>query len=622
MNIQNLVLDINKKCNQIVTANVGEVGSRFLKINIIDNGMPVDLTGVTVYLYAKKADDTKVFNTVKVEDAKQGIVLVEITSQVLAIEGLIKLTLLLVKDNARLATKIFNLKVDETIIDDEAIESANEFGALTESLSKLGEWNSYFEETSGKIEEKYTERLNQVDSQLEHIQNKQKISITDFNSKGDGVTDNTENFKEAINKAEEEGTTIVIPYGEFFTNELQVNKGITIEGFGWSGGFDDVVGSVIKCDGRLFNIFGNGSNNRCEGFTLRNIAIKCKAKDLETILIKDAGRFSFENVLIQIEEKENSNTENYGIRVLGGSNMGTYRNYFKNVHLPNAVNGIQLKGVDDTVNNTHFIFTDIFADKTAISLKNDSDYDMNVITINECCLQKKEREGNFLEILGNSKLIDCVTISNTRFENFNLNPGEKDIIKVENSSRVMLLNNSIFSEKVNIVDDNNCISVLFPQPFGPGNWDGKSLIRNLDTDNLRINSNISLLDSEGAYKLRLTNGTILDALLQQNNMICLNSNTKIGFNHNGTTKATINDSLLQLYSGLNINLSDGDIVVNGYGGKGSVQAKQFKVGDNVVIRERQNAISNLTSTDTTQTIVAKVNAILAMLRTHGLIEKS
>ena len=61
---------------------------------------------------------------------------------------------------------------------------------------------------------------------------------------------------------------------------------------------------------------------------------------------------------------------------------------------------------------------------------------------------------------------------------------------------------------------------------------------------------------------------------------------------------------------------------DGYGGKGSVQAKQFKVGDNVVIRERQNAISNLTSTDTTQTIVAKVNTILSMLRTHGLIEES
>ena len=90
MNIQNLVLDLNKKCNQLVTANVGEVNSRLLKISIIDNGVPMDLTGITVYLYAKKADSTKVFNTVKVEDAKQGIISVKITSQVLAIEGFVK----------------------------------------------------------------------------------------------------------------------------------------------------------------------------------------------------------------------------------------------------------------------------------------------------------------------------------------------------------------------------------------------------------------------------------------------------------------------------------------------------------------------------------------------------
>lgn len=243
MNIQNLVLDINKKCNQIVTANVGEVGSRFLKINIIDNGMPVDLTGVTVYLYAKKADDTKVFNTVKVEDAKQGIVLVEITSQVLAIEGLIKLTLLLVKDNARLATKIFNLKVDETIIDDEAIESANEFGALTESLSKLGEWNSYFEETSGKIEEKYTERLNQVDSQLEHIKDdisKRVITPILKTSSEDPSYDNVKAINDAIEKIKMTGGVVNIPQGiylidsDLFENNVGVKlySNLIIEGNG------------------------------------------------------------------------------------------------------------------------------------------------------------------------------------------------------------------------------------------------------------------------------------------------------------------------------------------------------------------------------------------------------
>ena len=151
MNIQNLVLDINKKCNQLVTANVGEVDSRLLKISVIDNGVPMDLTGITVYLYAKKADGTKVFNTVKVEDVKQGIVSAEITSQVLATEGFVKLTLLLTKDKARLASKIFTLKVDETIVDDEAIESTNDFTALVDALGRVNNIDSRFEDVSSQL---------------------------------------------------------------------------------------------------------------------------------------------------------------------------------------------------------------------------------------------------------------------------------------------------------------------------------------------------------------------------------------------------------------------------------------------------------------------------------------
>ena len=96
-NIQNLTIDINKKPFQTITANVGEVASRFIRITILENNMPADLTGVTAYLYAKKADDTKVFNSVTVENTKQGIVLAELTSQVLAVPGLVKLTLLLTK---------------------------------------------------------------------------------------------------------------------------------------------------------------------------------------------------------------------------------------------------------------------------------------------------------------------------------------------------------------------------------------------------------------------------------------------------------------------------------------------------------------------------------------------
>ena len=94
-NIQNLTIDINKKPFQTITAHVGEVASRFIRITILENNIPADLTGVTAYLYAKKADGTKVFNSVTVENAKKGIVLAELTSQVLAVPGLVKLTLLL-----------------------------------------------------------------------------------------------------------------------------------------------------------------------------------------------------------------------------------------------------------------------------------------------------------------------------------------------------------------------------------------------------------------------------------------------------------------------------------------------------------------------------------------------
>ena len=136
-NIQNLTIDINKKPFQSLTANVGEVASRFIRITILDNNMPADLTGVTAYLYVKKANGTKVFNSVKVEDAKQGIVLAELTSQVLAVPGLARLTLLLTKDGAKLASKQIIVTVDESNVDEEAIQSSNEFNAFTEALKKV-----------------------------------------------------------------------------------------------------------------------------------------------------------------------------------------------------------------------------------------------------------------------------------------------------------------------------------------------------------------------------------------------------------------------------------------------------------------------------------------------------
>ena len=164
-NIQNLTIDINKKPFQTVTANTGEVGSRFIRITILDNSVPLDLTGVTVYLYAKKSDSTKVFNSVTIEDKKNGIILAELTSQVLAIEGLVKLTLLLVENGAKLCSKQFLLDVDSSIVDDKAIESTNEFTALVTALGKVNNIeNKADKEQLNILEEKINDFSNKINN--------------------------------------------------------------------------------------------------------------------------------------------------------------------------------------------------------------------------------------------------------------------------------------------------------------------------------------------------------------------------------------------------------------------------------------------------------------------------
>lgn len=166
-NIQNLTIDINKKPFQTITANKGEVGSRFIKINIVDNSTPVDLTGVTISLYAKKPDGKKVFNSVTIEDKTNGVVLAELTSQILSVVGIVRLTLLLVKDGSKLASKQFLVNVDESIVDDEAIESTNEFTALVDALGRVNNIDSRFEEVDSQLEH----NMNEINEQFNAIKN-------------------------------------------------------------------------------------------------------------------------------------------------------------------------------------------------------------------------------------------------------------------------------------------------------------------------------------------------------------------------------------------------------------------------------------------------------------------
>ncbi|MDB2122301.1 MAG: BppU family phage baseplate upper protein [Clostridium sp.] len=140
--------------------------ARYLLFNLLDNRVPFSLENKTVRVYGVKPDGTKVFNNLTIVNAQGGLVELQLTSQMLAKSGWLKLELVIYEATDILSTIKFDIDVIASLRDDAAIESTNEFSALTLALKSVQEWEKYFEEESGKIEEKYTERLNNIEISL------------------------------------------------------------------------------------------------------------------------------------------------------------------------------------------------------------------------------------------------------------------------------------------------------------------------------------------------------------------------------------------------------------------------------------------------------------------------
>lgn len=167
----------------IPTAQQGDT-ARVLTFNILNNGVPFNLTGKTVRAKIIKPDETKVYNDLTITNATSGECNLTLTNQVLAVVGIVKCQLEITEEQDILSTIIFNIEVRESIDVTGAVESSNEFTALQNGLTKLDEWDKYFKETSGAIEEKYTERLNEINSSLEESKNliEQKANKTELNN--------------------------------------------------------------------------------------------------------------------------------------------------------------------------------------------------------------------------------------------------------------------------------------------------------------------------------------------------------------------------------------------------------------------------------------------------------
>ncbi|WP_437629279.1 polysaccharide deacetylase family protein [Clostridium paraputrificum] len=197
--LRKINLEINKDLYNPIQVKQNDT-ARYLLFNLLDNGVPFSLENKTVRVYGVKPDGTKVFNNLTIVNAQGGLAELQLTSQMLAKSGWLKLELVIYEATDILSTIKFDIDVIASLREDAAIESTNEFSALTLGLSKLDEWDKYFKETSGAIEEKYTERLNGIASSLEKTKIQVDTKVTKVEGKGLSTHDYNHKDKIEVSK--------------------------------------------------------------------------------------------------------------------------------------------------------------------------------------------------------------------------------------------------------------------------------------------------------------------------------------------------------------------------------------------------------------------------------------
>ena len=134
--LRKINLEINKDLYNPIQVKQNDT-ARYLLFNLLDNGVPFSLENKTVRVYGVKPDGTKVFNNLTIVNAQGGLAELQLTSQMLAKSGWLKLELVIYEATDILSTIKFDIDVIASLREDAAIESTNEFSALTLGLSKV-----------------------------------------------------------------------------------------------------------------------------------------------------------------------------------------------------------------------------------------------------------------------------------------------------------------------------------------------------------------------------------------------------------------------------------------------------------------------------------------------------
>lgn len=177
--LRKINLEINKDLYNPIQVKQNDT-ARYLLFNLLDNGVPFSLENKTVRVYGLKPDGTKVFNNLTIINAARGLAELQLTTQMLVKPGCLKLELVIYEATDILSTTKFDIDIISCIRDDGAIESTNEFSALTVALAKADEYGEALKQGTENIELIYATELNGVKSSLEESKSEINLNKNDI----------------------------------------------------------------------------------------------------------------------------------------------------------------------------------------------------------------------------------------------------------------------------------------------------------------------------------------------------------------------------------------------------------------------------------------------------------
>lgn len=313
MNTKIIKLDLNRILYDKIIAKQGDTKSRFLLFQLLDGSIAFNLTNRSVRAYMVKPDGKEIFNDLIINNYSLGYCTLELTNQVLAVQGTVKIELMVTEEDRKLTSSVFELEVIKSINSEKSIVSTNEFTALLNGLSSLSEYDNYKNEIAAARdgEVNLLTKVKKIDEQLDTIAKGQSeinlINYLDFNG-----SDETEKLQNLLDTFEvtKKGITLIFPNNKDITlNNLKIRGFINVKGNGCrisgsSGNFafvnDETKFLTLNLENLNFNKVGCLKLKKINS----NCGISCIVNNVEGIGVNNIG------TLFYIREIDFSSFEN------------------------------------------------------------------------------------------------------------------------------------------------------------------------------------------------------------------------------------------------------------------------------------------------------------------------